>query len=181
MIRGESVVLVAEKPRSGGAGNTGLLASIGSAFVAYDDGETREQMRAFARSILYPPGEPVLSGSYDPATQQAKLIAARASIATIGGAFDDAADASTLLGDAQPFEYTPDAVSGDVDELAASTNNPRFAAKMLGYDQNTFSDMLHVFKPANGLGPADNVIFHDDGSIEFNGQMLDDNIHDYAP
>ena len=91
------------------------------------------------------------------------------------------ADTSSPLGDAQPFEYTPDAVSGDVDELAASTNNPRFAAKMLGYDQNTFSEMLHVLKPANGLGPADNVIFHDDGGIEFNGQMPDDNIHDYAP
>ncbi|CAB3791178.1 hypothetical protein LMG28614_03242 [Paraburkholderia ultramafica] len=125
MIRGESVVLVAEKPRSGGAGNTGLLASIGSAFVAYDDGETREQMRAFARSILYPPGEPVLSGSYDPATQQAKLIAARASIATIGGAFDDAADASTLLGDAQPFEYGEDMPAGDDIELAGSEGTPR--------------------------------------------------------
>jgi hypothetical protein len=52
---------------------------------------------------------------------------------------------------------------------------------MLGYDQETFSDMLHVFKPKNGLGPADNVIWHDDGSVEFNGNILDDNFHDYAP
>lgn len=88
---------------------------------------------------------------------------------------------STPLGDAKPFEYIPDTVSGDVQELAARTNSPRYAAKMLGYDQNTFSDMLHVFKPANGLGPADNVIFHDDGNVEFNGRMLDDNIHNYAP
>ena len=68
-----------------------------------------------------------------------------------------------------------------VEELAASTNSPRYAARMLRYDPHTFSDMLHVFKPANGPGPADNVIFHDDGSVEYNGQMLDDNIHDYAP
>lgn len=86
----------------------------------------------------------------------------------------------TLPGPVQPFEYTPDAVSGDIEELATSTNNLRYAAKMLGYEQNAISDMLHAFKPANGLGPADNVIFHDDGGIEFNGQMLDDNIHNYA-
>lgn len=84
-------------------------------------------------------------------------------------------------GDAQSLEYNEDMPDVAVDELAASTNNPRYAAKMLGYDQNTFSDMLHVFKPGNGLGPADNVIFHDDGSVEFNGHMLDDNIHNYAP
>jgi hypothetical protein len=90
-------------------------------------------------------------------------------------------DASTPLGDAQPFGFEPEALGGDVEELAATTNNPRYAARMLGYDPNTFSDMLHVFKPANGLGPADNVIFHDDGAVEFNGKMLDDNIHNYAP
>ncbi len=90
-------------------------------------------------------------------------------------------DLNTPLGSAQPFDYQPDMPDGDAEELAATTNSPRYAAKMLGYDKNTFSDMLHVFKPANGLGPADNVIFHDDGNVEFNGQMLDDNIHNYAP
>ena len=170
--------------------------------------------------------EPILSGPYDPATQEARLNAARGIASTDGGAADDrdsdllgvvesAAGAlldggddsdesddaggddggvsdddafstdsggdSTPLGDAQAFNYQPDMPDGDAEELAATTNNPRYAAKMLGYDQNTFSDMLHVFKPANGLGPADNVIFHDDGSVEFNGQMLDDNIHNYAP
>jgi hypothetical protein len=96
--------------------------------------------------------------------------------------FNDASDGtSTPLGDADPFEYGQGDVSGEVDELAASTGNPKFAAKMLGYDQETFSDMLHVFKPRNGLGPADNVIWHDDGSVEFNGNILDDNFHDYAP
>ncbi|BBP99856.1 hypothetical protein BSFA1_49850 [Burkholderia sp. SFA1] len=87
----------------------------------------------------------------------------------------------SLLGDVQPLEYQPDVLSDDVFELTAKTNNPRFAAKMLGYDENTFSDMLHEFKPRNGLGPADNVIFYDDGSVEFKKRILDDNIHDYAP
>ena len=27
---------------------------------------------------------------------------------------------------------------------------------------------------------ARNVLFHNDGSVEFNGKILDDNIHDYA-
>jgi hypothetical protein len=153
-------------------------------------------------------GEPILSGPYDPATQESRLSVARGEMAASGsggllgvvGAVaraalgsdfdaddasgevpDDSGDTSTPLGDAQSFEYTEDAVGGDTEELAASTNNPRYAAKMLGYDQNTFSDMLHQFKPRNGLGPADNVLFNDDGSVEFNGKILDDNIHDYAP
>ncbi len=167
---------------------------------------------------LFPPGitsfigEPVLSGPYDPATWESRLVAARAAIggsssggallgvveavagALVGGNADmgegdgvaegfaeSAEGTSTPLGDAQPFEYTPDAVSGDVEELAASMNSPKFAAKMLGYDQNTFSKMLHLLKPENGLRPSDNVIFHDDGSVESNGQLLDDNIHNYAP
>jgi hypothetical protein len=115
-------------------------------------------------------------------------VAKTAAGAVLGGggmpgvveSFSDGGE-STPLGDAQPFKYTPEALSGDVQEIAASTNNPRYAAKMLGYDQNTFSEMLHVFKPANGLGPADNVIFHDDGSVEFKRRILDDNIHNYAP
>jgi hypothetical protein len=94
---------------------------------------------------------------------------------------DNLTDTATPLGDAQPFEYTPDAVSGDVDELAARTNSPKFAAKMLGYDYKTFGSMLHKFKDANGLGPADNSIFHDNGDVEFNGKIFEDSIHDYAP
>lgn len=88
--------------------------------------------------------------------------------------------ADTLLGDAHPFDYVGGAASDGVESLAASTNNPNFAAKMLGYDRKTFGQMLHVLKPANGLGPADNLIFHDSGDVEFKGVILD-NIHDYAP
>jgi hypothetical protein len=47
----------------------------------------------------------------------------------------DPTDNATPFGNAQPFEYTPDAVSGDIEELAASTNNPNYAANMLGYQR----------------------------------------------
>ncbi|MGF6634291.1 hypothetical protein OKW38_002975 [Paraburkholderia sp. MM5496-R1] len=85
----------------------------------------------------------------------------------------------TLLGDAKPFAYVPEALSGDVVELAASTNNPNYAAKMLGYDRKTFGAILHRFKPGNGLGPADNVIWHDNGDVYFNGDHIG-NFHDWA-
>ncbi|WP_321953945.1 hypothetical protein [Burkholderia cenocepacia] len=87
--------------------------------------------------------------------------------------------ASSLLGYAQPFDYAARTIGDSVESLAAATNNPNFAAKMLGYDRKTFGQMLHILKPANGLGPADNVIFHDSGDVEFKGVIID-NIHDYA-
>lgn len=94
-------------------------------------------------------------------------------------ASDAGDDTSTPLGDAQLFDYTPDAVNDDTEDLAASTNNPNYAAKMLGYDRKTFGDILHDFKPANGLGPADNVIWHDNGDVYFNGNFVA-NFHDWA-
>ena len=65
-------------------------------------------------------------------------------------------------------------------QLAASTSNPDYAAKTLGYDRNTFEEMLHVFKPFYGLSPSDNVIFHDNGDVYFDGDLIG-NIHDFAP
>jgi hypothetical protein len=88
-------------------------------------------------------------------------------------------EVSTPLGDASVFEYAEEASNGDAEELAASTNNPRYAAKMLGYDQNTFGKILHEFKPANGLRPSDNVIWHDNGDVYFNGEFIN-NFHDWA-
>ncbi len=96
---------------------------------------------------------------------------------SVGGAGALAGGAATLLGDAQPFDYIGSPVGDSLGSLAAVTNNPNFAAKMLGYDRKTFGQMLHVLQPANGLGPADNVIFHDSGDIEFKGVIID-NIHD---
>jgi hypothetical protein len=88
-------------------------------------------------------------------------------------------DESTPPGDAQPFEYTPNVLSDDAEQLAASTNNPNHAAKMLGYDRKTFGAILHRFKPGNGLGPGDNVIWHDNGDVYFKGDYIG-NFHDWA-
>lgn len=87
-------------------------------------------------------GEPILSGSYDPATQEARLIAARGAMtaseggggllgvveamagAALGGDYGavvgDSSDTSTLLSDAQPFEYGDDALSRDSIDLAGN-------------------------------------------------------------
>lgn len=96
-----------------------------------------------------------------------------------GGTAGFTGGASSLLREAQPFDYAARTIGQRVESLAAATNNPNFAAKMLGYDRKTFGQMLHILKPANGLGPADNVIFHDSGDVEFKGVIID-NIHDYA-
>ncbi|MCC8405379.1 hypothetical protein LJ655_26585 [Paraburkholderia sp. MMS20-SJTN17] len=113
------------------------------------------------------------SAQYDPATWQAQLAATRAARA-------GDRSASTPLGDAQPFEYVPDTLTGDDVKLAASTNNPNYAAKMLGYDRKTFGRMIHVMKEDNRLRGDDNVIWHDDGNVEFRGAIID-NMHSWAP
>jgi hypothetical protein len=92
---------------------------------------------------------------------------------------DDAGDTSTPLGDAQPFRYTPDSVSGDVEEIAKSTNNPNYAAKMRGYARDTFGNMVHVMKDNLDLRGDDNVIWHDNGNIEFRKNVIG-NMHDCA-
>jgi hypothetical protein len=175
MIRGESVVLVAEQSRKGGAGGNpapkpqGLPSFRSSLMTSY--GMSYDAATAYIER-------------YNDMVDRVNAVAARnasAAASSLADTVDDRTENATPLGNAQPFEYQSDMPYGDAEELAATTNSPRYAAEMLGYDRNTFSDMLHVFKPANGLGPADNVIFHDDGNVEFNGQMLDDNIHNYAP
>jgi hypothetical protein len=57
------------------------------------------------------------------------------------------------VGDPKPSKPSP------LLELAASTMNPRYAARMLGYDLNTFGDMLHAFKDFYRLRPDNNVRF----------------------
>jgi RHS repeat-associated protein len=75
---------------------------------------------------------------------------------------------------------TPNGADSSSMQLAASTNNPDYAAKVLGYDRNTFSDMLHEFKPYYSLRPGDNVTFYDNGDVYFGGQLIG-NIHDFKP
>ena len=50
-------------------------------------------------------------------------------------------------------------------QLAATTTNPDYAARMLGYDRNAFGDMRHEFKPFYRLSPSDNLISHDNGDV----------------
>ncbi|HHL4081528.1 hypothetical protein [Burkholderia sola] len=83
------------------------------------------------------------------------------------------------LGDANVFDYADSPVSGDIQELAASTTNPNFAAKMLGYQRKIFGNMIHQMKDANDLGGADNVLWHDNGDVEFKGVVID-NMHNYG-
>lgn len=112
MVRGGSVIVSPEKAPGGGSVGNAPPAISEPVYAALDP-EDAEQMRAFARSILYPPGEPVLSGDYS-ADREATGQLAAAKVAMSG----DDGSVSTLLGDAQPFEYTPDAVSGDETQTA---------------------------------------------------------------
>lgn len=77
------------------------------------------------------------------------------------------------------FDYADSPLSGDIQELAASTTNPNFAAKMLGYQRKIFGNMIHQMKDANDLGGADNVLWHDNGDVEFKGVVID-NMHNYG-
>jgi hypothetical protein len=72
----------------------------------------------------------------------------------------------------------PHTLSDEAMELAASTNNPKFAAKMLGYSSSQFREMVHRFKDTNGMGAADNLEWFDNGDVYFKGMYLD-NFHDY--
>ncbi|SMG23182.1 hypothetical protein [Paraburkholderia susongensis] len=135
-----------------------------------------------ATAVYLPNGKPTLSGRYDPGTGQSRLIAARAAMSggSSGGGLTDDGGTSTPLGNAQPFDYQPDMPESDAEELAASTRNPDQAARMLGYDRKTFGDMIHSMKYFYKLRGDDNVIWHDNGNVEFNGETLD-NMHSWAP
>jgi len=50
---------------------------------------------------------------------------------------------------------------------------------MLGLPRNRLGDMLHTLKEENSLGPADNVTFHENGDVEFEGVIIG-NIFDYG-
>ena len=63
-------------------------------------------------------------------------------------------------------------------DLAASTKNPDYAARMLGYDRTTFGDMIHAFKKYYVIPPNGNLIWHDDGSTYYNGKYID-NFHNW--
>ncbi|NML31505.1 hypothetical protein HHL14_11755 [Paraburkholderia sp. G-4-1-8] len=64
--------------------------------------------------------------------------------------------------------------------MASSTNEPDYAAKMLGYDRKTFGKMIHMMKEDHQLRGDHNVIWHDNGDVEFRGTIID-NMHGWAP
>jgi len=112
MVRGDSVVVISEDAMRGGSIGSALLPPTKRAYSVMDP-ETAAEMRAIARSFLYPPGEAVLSGPYRPDREACgQLAAARAAMAKAAGA-------STPLGDAQPFKLGNNASSDDVESIAA--------------------------------------------------------------
>jgi hypothetical protein len=88
-------------------------------------------------------------------------------------------ESKTPLNDAMSFEYAAADAKGEIEELAARTNNPDYAAKMLGYDRDEFGKMIHIMKDDLRLKPSENVIWHDDGSIEFRKRIIG-NMGDYS-
>ncbi|MDR5754235.1 MULTISPECIES: hypothetical protein [unclassified Caballeronia] len=125
MIRGESVVLIAEQAPPGGA--------------VSNPAPKPQELPSFRESLMTGFGM-----SYDAATayieryndmvDQVNAVAARyanAGASSLADGASDLADAATpsgntedsdggsLLSDAQPFEYQPDSSSGDITELAA--------------------------------------------------------------
>jgi predicted RNase H-related nuclease YkuK (DUF458 family) len=113
MIRGESVVLVAEQSRSGG--------SVAAATPA------QPKMRSFRESLMTEYGM-----SYDAATayieryndmvDRASAVAdryANGGASSLADTADDLAEAATPLGDAKPFELGDNVRSGDMMDIAA--------------------------------------------------------------
>ncbi|MEX3811947.1 hypothetical protein AB3X96_17075 [Paraburkholderia sp. BR13439] len=72
-------------------------------------------------------------------------------------------------------------VSGSISGGNASFDTPfrLYPAKMLGYDRDTFGDMIHAMKYDLRLRGDDNVIWHDSGDVEFRKSIIG-NMHDYA-
>jgi hypothetical protein len=174
MIRGESVVLIAEQSRTDGAGSS--------------PAPKPETLPSFRESLMTRHGMSYEAATayidwYDNMVDKVNAYSASLANRAVTPLADTASDMMapvTPLGDAQAFEYISDALSDDVEELAKSTMNERYAARMLGYDMNTFGGMIHALKHEYSLRGDDNVIFHDSGDVYFNGEWLD-NIHTYAP
>lgn len=91
---------------------------------------------------------------------------------------------STLLGGltaglaGQNAQGGATAADNESQNNATSTKNEDYAAKMLGYDRDTFGDMIHDMKAGLGLRGDDNVIWHSNGDVEFRGKIIG-NMHDY--
>jgi RHS repeat-associated protein len=107
----------------------------------------------------------LLSGNFASSSTAASNVAAQSST---GGAKLDSA--SIVMPNSDRTE--------SAQQLAASTNNPNYAAKMLGYERVEFGGMIHQMKAENNLRGDDNVIWHDNGDVYFKGVKID-NMHNY--
>jgi hypothetical protein len=155
MIRGESVVLVAEQSRSGG--------SVAAATPA------QPKMRSFRESLMTEYGM-----SYDAATayieryndrvDRVNSVAdryANGGASSLADTADDLTETATPLGDAQPFEYGADTTVGDSFEIAKTPNlddpgwytNPGSGQmRLFGSDRKPIVD-LDFDHAHNGLRP----------------------------
>ncbi|MGF6644362.1 hypothetical protein [Paraburkholderia sp. GAS82] len=155
MIRGESVVLIAEQSRTGGAGG--------------NPAPKPQQLPGFRNSLMTSHGM-----AYDAATayieryndmvDRVNAVAARYSNAATPSLADtasDPAETATPLRDSQPFEYGADTTAGDSFEIAKTPNigdpgwytNPGSGQmRLFGVDRRPIVDLDfdHIH---NGLQP----------------------------
>jgi hypothetical protein len=116
MIRGESVVLIAEQSRTGGAGGNPPpkpqgLASFRSSLMN-DCGMSYDAATAYI-------------DRYNDMVDRANAVAARyanAAPSSLADAATDLTETATPLADAQPFEYEADTTAGDSFEIAKTPN-----------------------------------------------------------
>jgi hypothetical protein len=155
MIRGESVVLIAEQSRTGGAGGTPPPKPQG--------------LPSFRSSLMNDCGM-----SYDAATayidryndmvdriNAGPARYANAAPSSLADAASDLTETATPLGDAQPFEYSQDLPDGDAEQLAGGEGTPgnnqaqnkqtRDVARVLGLDKAQ-ARRLHMEVSGEGLG-----------------------------
>jgi hypothetical protein len=155
MIRGESVVLVAEQYHPGG--------SVAVASPA------QPKVPSFRESLMTSYGMSYEAATacidrYNDMVDRVNAVAdryANAAASSLDTAAGDLMESATPLGDAQPFEYTPDALSGNVVELAGGEGTPgnnqaqnkqfKAVVKAIGLDQCQ-ARQLHEEISGEGLG-----------------------------
>lgn len=118
MIRGESVVLIAEQSRTGSAGSSPAPKPKG--LPSFHEELMTGLGMSYEAATAY-------IERYNDMVDHVNAVAARYAndaASSLAGTAGDLTETATPLGDVQPFEYTPDTVSGDVEALAGSEGTP---------------------------------------------------------
>lgn len=113
MIRGESVALVAEQSRTGGTRIDPVPKPKG--FPSFREALMTKLGMSYDAATAY-------MDRYDDMVDEVNTVAARyanGAAASLADAASDLTETTTPLGDAQPFEYTPGALGGHTEEVAA--------------------------------------------------------------